>query len=1140
MYKDGNEYLVSPSDLVGHLYCRHLTHLELHALEGLIKKPNYSSPLVETLRKRGADHEAAYVEHLQALGYQVQTIDEGKIEAHHVAMTQQAMQSGIDVIVQGAFKSGSWVGRTDVLLKTPRPSSLGDWSYEVVDTKLSSETKGGTILQLCLYSEMLAEFQGVMPENFYVVVPWSEFEPQTFRTADFLSYHRFVKRLFLDAIKSDDMVDTYPIPDPHCEVCRWSAQCQQKRRLDDHISLVAGVSKRHIQEFGGHGLSSLEALANMPLPLSWKPERGSVASYEKLREQARLQKDSREKGELSWEPLPIKDGLGLCRLPEPSEGDIFFDLEGDPFVGEGGIEYLFGWAFRNQNSEDIYEARWALSRDEEKKIFEEFIDFAINRWNQFPDFHIYHYAPYEPGALKRLAGRYGTRVAELDRLLRGQRFIDLYAVVRQGLRIGVESYSIKKLEPLYGFTRDVNLPDANIALTRIQADLELGSKNHLEESDKEIVQGYNKDDCISTLRLRDWLEGVRSQLLNDGTIIERPLLLSGDLSEEAQEVQAEIAHLFNALIKDISSDPSERTPEQNGRWLLANILEWHRRENKVTWWEKYRLNDLSDEEMRDESLALSGLEFNEVVPEEPGSRARVPTHRYTFDPQEFEFKEGLEVFVKGDLQKLGTMVAFDAENRFVDIKKTNKTIDLHPHAVIASEPNPPDKVLKDSLRRLAADITTHGIEASLPNRISAQALLTRKLPLDGAELRVGKESVLDAGCRLVRNLKGVLAVQGPPGAGKTFTGARMIVDLLKAKKRVGVTATSHKVIANLLAEVASVAEKDGMGNVCFQKVKDVSETKGVTELKGNEIDLYVGQPGIVIGSTAWLFAGEDAAGKFDVLFVDEAAQMSLANVLAVTQAAPAMVLLGDPRQLEQPTKATHPDGTGVSALDHILGGAQTIQPDMGLFLEQSWRMHPEICEFISENFYEGRLEPTGEKNLSLQAISGSNINGSGLRILPIAHSGNQVRSQEEAGAIAELVKFIISNGHCWIDDEGGSHSIGWGDILIVAPFNAQVRLISSLLPDARVGTVDKFQGQEAPIVIYSTTSSSIEDAPRGPEFLYSPNRLNVAISRAKCMAIMVASPAIFEASCRTPRHMQLVNAYCRYQELAEPIALSGS
>ena len=1138
MYKDGVDRLVSASDLVGHLYCRHLTNLELDALEGLIKKPNYSSPVVETLRKRGADHEAAYVAHLQALGYHVQTIPEGKIESHHIAMTQQAMRSGIDVIVQGAFKSGTWVGRTDVLLKTPCPSSLGNWSYEVVDTKLSSETKGGTILQLCLYSEMLAEFQGVMPEHFHVIVPWSEFEPQTFRTSDFLSYHRFVKRLFLSAVKPEDMVDTYPIPDPHCEVCRWSAQCQQKRRLDDHISLVAGVSKRHIQEFGGHGVSSLESLANMPLPISWKPERGSVVSYEKLREQARLQKESRDKGKLSWEPLPIKDGLGLCRLPQPSEGDIFFDLEGDPFVGEGGIEYLFGWAFRNQKSEDIYEARWALSRDEEKRVFEEFIDFAISRWNQFPDFHIYHYAPYEPGALKRLAGRYGTRAEELDRLLRGRRFIDLYAVVRQGLRIGVESYSIKKLEPLYGFTRDVNLPDANIALTRIQADLELGSKSHVQESDKEIVQGYNKDDCVSTLQLRDWLENVRSQLLDDGKNIERPLLLSGDLSDEAQEVQAEIAHLFNALIKDVSVEPSERTPEQNGRWLLAHILEWHRRENKVKWWERYRLNDLSDEEMREENLALSGLVFKEVVPEEPGSRAQVPTHRYAFDPQEFEFKEGLEVFVKGDLKKLGKIVAFDAENGFVDIKKTKETKDIHPYAVIASDPSPSDKVLRESLRRLAADIAAHGIEASLPNRISAQALLMRKMPLNGVELQVGKESVLDAGCRIVKDLKGVLAIQGPPGAGKTFTGARMIVDLLKAKKRVGVTATSHKVIANLLAEVASAAEEDGMSNACFQKVKDIAGTKGVTELK--DVDDYVGQPGIVIGSTAWLFAGEKAAGKFDVLFVDEAAQMSLANVLAVTQAAPAIVLLGDPRQLEQPTKATHPDGTGVSALDHILGDAQTIQPDMGLFLEQSWRMHPEICKFISENFYEGRLEPTDEKNLSLQAIAGSNISGSGLRILPVSHAGNQVRSQEEAGAIAELVKSIISNDHTWIDDEGKSHPIGWEDILIVAPFNAQVRLISSLLPEARVGTVDKFQGQEAPIVIYSTTSSSIDDAPRGPEFLYSPNRLNVAISRAKCMSIMVASPAIFEASCRTPRHMQLVNAYCRYQELAVPIALSGS
>jgi predicted RecB family nuclease len=1139
MYKKGDEVLVSASDLVGHLYCRHLTTIELDALAGRTARPNYSSPLLEMLRERGAHHEAAYVEHLRNLGKHIVSIPNDKIDERLIGATVYAMKSGVDVITQAAFKSGPWIGRADVLLKTNQKSSLGNWSYEAVDTKLSRETKGGTILQLCLYSEFLNEIQGVLPKQFHVIVPWSGFEPQTFRVAEFLSYHRFVKHLFLEAIAPPQSIETYPNPDPHCDVCRWSQQCDQKRRRDDHVSLVAGLSKRHIQELNGHAINSLESLATMAIPLAWKPERGNAATFVKLHEQARLQKKSKDSGQIGWEALPIEAGYGFYRMSEPSKGDVFFDLEGDPFVGEGGIEYLFGWVSKNATEQEVYEARWALSQNEEKKIFEEFIDFLMKRWTEYPEFHVYHYAPYEPSALKRLCGRYGTRAEELDKLLRGKRFIDLLAVVRQGLQIGVESYSIKRLEPLYRFTRDISLPDANVALARIQADLELGSKNLVEQADKDVVQGYNKDDCFSTLRLRDWLEDIRKSLIAKGHSIERPQLLFGDSSENTQARNAEIAEIFNSLIKDVPLEASDRSPKEHGRWILAHMLDWHNREWKVTAWERFRLDDLTDEDLVDEKQALVGLVFDAQLPFK-SNRERVPTHRYKIPPQEFEFKPGLEVFIQGKKEKIGTIEAIDFKGGFVDIKKIGKAIDNHPKTIVAFEKRPSDEEFTNSLRRLAKTIVQDGFDTSDPVRTASVALLIKKRPFEYTNLQNVNEAIIDAGLRLIPDLSGVLAIQGPPGAGKTFTGAHLIANLLTSGKRVGVTANSHKVIANLLKQVSVVAGKDGLLNVCYQKVREELGTEGVIELKGDAINPYVGKPGVVVGSTAWLWAAESTAGKLDVLFVDEAAQMSLANVLAVSQAAHALVLLGDPRQLEQPTKATHPEGVGVSAMDHLLGGAKTIPEDMGLFLEASWRMHPEVCSFISENFYEGRLEATKEKDLGLQAIIGPNLSGSGLRIMPITHLGNQVQSQEEAVALAELVKSIISNGHSWIDDEGASHPIGWDDILVVAPFNAQVRLISSLLPNARVGTVDKFQGQEAPIVIYSTTTSSIEDAPRGPEFLYSPNRLNVAISRAKCMAIMVASPAIFEASCRTPRHMQLVNAYCRYRELATPIALSGS
>jgi superfamily I DNA and/or RNA helicase len=237
------------------------------------------------------------------------------------------------------------------------------------------------------------------------------------------------------------------------------------------------------------------------------------------------------------------------------------------------------------------------------------------------------------------------------------------------------------------------------------------------------------------------------------------------------------------------------------------------------------------------------------------------------------------------------------------------------------------------------------------------------------------------------------------------------------------------------------------------------------------------------------------------------------------------------RQLEQPIQGSHPEGTEVSALDHILGIHATIPPDRGLFLEETWRLHPGICAFTSEVFYESRLKP--KPDLDRQRItSKSRITGSGLRYLPVSHEGNQNTSPEEADQIQLLVTEILSSRSVWTDREDVVRTIGLDDILIIAPYNAQVFELQERIPGGRIGTVDKFQGQEAPIVIYSITTSSHADAPRGMEFLYSANRLNVATSRAKCVCILVGSPRVFEAECRTPRQMQLANAFCRCLEMA--------
>ena len=729
MKLDSDTLRLSATDLANHLACRHLTALDRGVAEGKWKPPDWFRPEAEVLRQRGFEHERAYLLHLEQQGRKLTRLEDADGDSG-LEKTIAAMSAGADVIVQATLKAGRWLGRADVLLRVERPSRFGAWSYEALDTKLAQDTKAGAILQLCLYSDLLAEIQEARPEHMYVVPRSPEFRLETYRVEDYLAYYRLVRRRLEAAVDAPDAaaLATYPDPVPHCEICRWWPRCDKQRRTDDHLSFVAGVSRLQMRELEGRHIDSLARLAAEPLPIAWKPSRGARESYARSREQARVQLEGRTEHKALYELLPIEPDRGLALLPAPSPGDMFFDLEADPYVDGGGLEYLFGWVTPDvalpgmlalEFGPPVYRGRWALDRVAERQAFEALMDTIAERWSADPGMHIYHFGAYEPAAIKRLMGRHAVREADVDRLLRAGRFVDLHSIVRQTMRASVEEYSIKKLEPLYGFERAQPLDQAGVAMRVIQRGLELGVPVASADDIGRIVEAYNRDDCLSTRALRDWLETLRAGLEADGTELPRPPEVAGDPSEKIGEREARARELAGRLLEGVPELPEQRTPEQQAVWLLANLLDFHRREEKAPWWEYFRLRELSDEALLDETSALSGLVHVERIPSK-----RQVVDRYRFTPQETSVREGDKIHAPNpDGRRIGEVVDIDFTARTVDIKKDGSWAELHPTAFFKHQ-SVPSNEQAESLMRLGEWVAARGVDAPGECRAARDLLLS--------------------------------------------------------------------------------------------------------------------------------------------------------------------------------------------------------------------------------------------------------------------------------------------------------------------------------------------------------------------------------------------------------------------------------
>ena len=1105
-------YRFSASDLVNYLGCRHTTYLDIRSQAEDLEKAG-ADETMRLLQRKGLDHEKAYLERLRTEGLNIVEIDRTGELQERVDATRSAMAGGVDVIYQAVLYQEPWRGDADFLVRCPKPSALGDYSYEVLDTKLAKKAAPGYLIQLCVYCDLLEGLQELRPEFTHLLL--GDAKKQSFRVDDFFYYYTLARRRF-EAWIAGPPSDTNPDPCAHCTYCHWRELCASRWEDNDHLSLVANIRKTQIAALRKAGINTASDLANLD------PDRPvsdtSLEGLERLRAQAGLQYRKAKTGEDSWERIPSEEGKGLSRLPVPDEGDLFFDMEGDPLY-PGGLEYLFG-VVTVIGGRPAFNDFWAHDHEDEKRAFQAFMAFLKDHLDQFPKSFIYHYNHYETTALKRLAGRYGACEEQLDNLLRQKRFVDLYQVVRESIRTSEPGYSLKNLETFY-MVRSGEVATAAESVVVY---------NHWQESGDEellrLIAEYNEEDCISTWKLRDWLVSLRPADTSWFGTYEN----GEEAAEETPATPArkdweiEYEHYQRRL------GVFDENPLEDGR-RVADLLEFHNREAKPEWWAAFERCNKTMDELIEDVECLGGLK---ETGDEPFSDKRSMVYAFQFPPQDFKLKTGDQITNAHTMENAGTVYEIDEARGIVQVKQGPSIRQLPPDCSIGPGGPIDARVIRAGIYRHAERIIA---DARLP--LAATELLRRAVPrfkgrTPGAPVvETGREQINDY-LEAVANLdNSYLFIQGPPGAGKTYTSGYLIVALIGKGYKIGITSNSHKAIHNLLDMVVKVAREKG---VRFRGVKKSSGGNPDSSYDGEFIENIGRTKDIeldanLFAGTAWLFSDDHFIDCLDYLFIDEAGQVATANVVGMSSSTNNIVLVGDQMQLGQPLKGTHPGEAGMSVLEYLLQNRDTIPLDRGIFLGTTWRLKPSICRFISDAFYDGRLENHWEAAQRRLLLEDTDLPEEGIVMISADHTGCSQKSIEEGEIVKARYEELL--GQSLADARGQVRSLTKKDILVVSPYNVQVNHLRSVLPDdARVGTVDKFQGQEAPVVLVSMVTSSAEDLPRHMEFLFSRNRLNVAISRAQCLAIVILNTRLLETPCRTVDQMRLVNVLCRLEKYA--------
>jgi len=1128
--------IYSASDLAAAARCEYALLRSFDARLGRGPAVAVADELLARTADLGGEHEQRHLDelrshsHVAIIGRPAYTVAGLTAAAES---TLRAVHDHAEVVYQAAMFDGRFVGFADFLV-------LDGQRYRLRDTKLARSVKVEALLQLAAYAETLRAAGVGVHDDVELVL--GNGTTMAYRVDELLPVYRS-RRAQLQTLldRHYDSGAAVSWADDMVRACMRCPECEQQVRAHDDLLLVANMRVSQRARLIDAGITTVTGLAHHDGPVPDLPARTVTA----LSRQARLQIAPREDGK---PPYEVIDAQPLMLLPNPDKGDLFFDFEGDPlWTADGrdwGLEYMFGVlgtggqerSDRGMRSAEDFTPLWAHDRAAERKALLDFLAIVRKRRRRYPKMHIYHYAPYEKTALLRLAGRYGVGEDEVDDLLRNGVLVDLYPMVRKSIRVGTANYSLKSLEPLYmgSELRDGEVTTATDSITMYAKYCELRAEGRDAEAANVLkeIEDYNRYDCRSTRKLRDWLLG-RAFESGVPPLGPQPVRDSGQV-----EVDDDVARTLAAFAGD---DIEARTPEQRAVAMIAAARGYHRREDKPFWWGHFdRLNSPVDEwsdtpgvflaeratvdadwhvppraRKQQRWLRLTGTMAAGELTSDMYALYDPPTPAGLSDDPERRAYAPVKVLECDDPSAPTEVLVMEREPR--GINGAGGPFEQVPFALT---PGPPfaTKALRESIDAVAA-----GVAAGLPALPSSAVVdvLLRCPPCTRGPLPRSGDCVADLTAAVLALDSSYLAVHGPPGTGKTYTAARVIAELVDHHRwRIGVVAQSHAVVENLFRDII------GAGANPTLVAKKPSGSGPWTDIDEKAYPAFIDEhEGCVIGGTAWDFANGNRVppGSLDLLVIEEAGQFCLANTIAVGPAATNLLLLGDPQQLPQVSQGTHPEPVDASALGWLVDGRHTLPDELGYFLDRSHRMHPVLCAAVSRLSYDGRLHSV-EETTAARRLDGFEP---GVHVLALDHDGNSTDSREEAEAIVDAITALL--GSAWTD-EHGTRPLTATDVLVVTPYNAQVVLLRHLLdeaglPEVQAGTVDKFQGRQAPVVFISMVASSIAEVPRGISFLLNRNRLNVAVSRAKYAAVIVRSAMLTDYLPSTPAGLVELGAF---------------